>query len=264
LSGFLLFKIKVGGSSDLERVKAVLDAGVDDLTLDANQGLSELSAGKLVDDIYRIVQGKRISFSAFEDPVYTPPGGQAHVAMARFARSLRVPVMADEPLSGTSSCSDFARESDVRIWNLRIGKCGGITGTILAAATAKSRGIGVVLGALVGEGLPMVRAAQLLRGIIQPLWVDAAFSNWILRRGYYSSKFRWPVKHAGYGLGVGLCEATMRRNLLSYSVIRSMAVEKSSEETPQDSRTLRAPAGPNGSPGIMTMRDFSKAQEANS
>jgi L-alanine-DL-glutamate epimerase-like enolase superfamily enzyme len=263
MAGFRLLKVKVGGQDDVQRVEAVLRSQPANLTLDANQGLSENAARKLLDDAVNMAVAASSSIAAFEDPVATPSGHDARAAMARFARGSRVPVMVDEPLSGAVSCRDFSGERDIRLWNLRVGKCGGITGTILAAATAKSRGIDVVLGALVGEGLPLMRAAKLLHGVIQPLWVDAAFSRWVVSSDVHASRFRWSPRRAGDGMGIRLCEAKLRRSMISYGAIRCMAAENLASVTPHESRTLRAPDGPNGSPGIMTTRAFSSAHEAN-
>ncbi|MEY4631779.1 MAG: L-Ala-D/L-Glu epimerase [Pseudomonadota bacterium] len=265
LAGFRHLKVKVGDGDSLSRIHSVACTMPADLTLDANRAYAPEHALHLISayrDFPDFSSTNQPAIVAFEDPVSTLTGPAAVELMEDFAGKSMIPVMVDEPLSDIFSCRDFAQSRKIRFWNLRVGKCGGITGTIMAATLARANGIDVVMGALVGEGAPLTRAARLLLPVVRPVWADAAFSGWILRGSVYAAWLKWPGRVAGFGLR--LRESSIRRSMLAYGAMRCIASAKASLDPPHDMRTLRDPAGPKGSPGIMTTRAFARLDEANS
>jgi muconate cycloisomerase len=147
-------KVKVGRPEDAERLAAVrrVLGGEIEILLDAN---GAWSADEAVEKISAL---ERFGITAVEQPV---PGRDLE-GLARVARAVKVPIMADESICNLADALRLLELGGCGLWNLRVGKCGGLLGTLELARLAISQGIAVYLGCLVGESGLLERAGRLV------------------------------------------------------------------------------------------------------
>jgi len=140
--GKRVIKLKVGSPQDRERVamvRAVL--GPDPaLMLDANAAWSASEA------IEKIGALESFGLAAVEQPV----GREDIEGMARVRRAVGTPIMADESIATLADAHRLLDTGACDLWNLRVGKCGGVLATLELARLAVARGVGCQLGVLVG------------------------------------------------------------------------------------------------------------------
>ena len=163
---------------------------------------------------------------AFEDPV----GPADAESLALFGRNTGVVIMADEVLSGEESCRAFALCPEVSIWNIRVGKCGGITGALMAADQASRAGARVAFGALVGEDRVLGASANLLSTQVSSLWMEESFSELVLARSVFrSDRLKKSVASlapdARRGLGFDLDERAIRSQMIRFQAFRAQMPE---------------------------------------
>ena len=143
-----LLKLKLGGTDDILRVRAVREA-VPDATLivDANEAWTPLTFSEYGGEL------AELGVKLVEQPV---PAGTDGV-LDGLGRA--VPVCADESIHDTSTLADVARRYD--FINIKLDKTGGLTEALRLADAAKSTGIGIMLGCMVGTSLGMAPASLL-------------------------------------------------------------------------------------------------------
>lgn len=149
-------KVKVGRPEDAERLALIRKIMGDEveLVLDANGAWTAAEAIRRIDGL------RRFGVAVVEQPV---PGREIE-AMAQVARAVSVPIMADESICTLSDARRLLDAGACRIWNLRVGKCGGLLGTRELARLAAANGIRCRLGVLVGESGVLGTAGRLLAG----------------------------------------------------------------------------------------------------
>jgi len=271
IAGFNLFKIKVGDPASVARVRSVvrvLRVGGNrcDISFDANQGYSHEAAQKFLGDAMKVVPDMTRKLVAFEDPVR--PSDPRN--LGAFSGQTGVPVMADEVLHGEQSFVEMAVQSRIGVWNIRVGKCGGITGALMGCAAASRAGARIVIGAMVGQEAILDVASRHVESVAPVAWSENSFSGLLLRSSVFSREgLFWSRRRQGENCGTGfqLRESVLRRQLVGYRVValtRDMAALNFSGETPNDQRTLPCPDGPEGSPGMTATRQVSRHQRANS
>lgn len=138
-----LAKVKVGRADDVERVALVRRLLGDDvaLVLDAN---AAWQAGEAIERIRAL---EAFGLHAVEQPVARlDVAGLAHVR-----RAVETPIMADESLCTQADAERLLAHAACDLWNLRVGKCGGLLATLELARLAEAHGLGTTLGVLVGE-----------------------------------------------------------------------------------------------------------------
>ena len=226
--GFKHFKVKVGDPQSIQRVGMVIRCMGPraDVTLDANQGYSAAAAQEFLNLIFQKHSVLRQRLVAFEDPV----GPADAESLALFGRNTGVVIMADEVLSGEESCRAFALCPEVSIWNIRVGKCGGITGALMAADQASRAGARVAFGALVGEDRVLGASANLLSTQVSSLWMEESFSELVLARSVFrSDRLKKSVASlapdARRGLGFDLDERAMRSQMIRFQAFRAQMPE---------------------------------------
>lgn len=152
--GKRVIKLKVGSPQDRERlvvVRAML--GPDPaLVLDANAAWSASEA------IERIGALESFGLAAVEQPV----GREDIEGMAKVRRAVGTPIMADESIATLADAHRLLDAGACDLWNLRVGKCGGLLATLELARLALTRGVGCQLGVLVGETGILGAAGRLL------------------------------------------------------------------------------------------------------
>jgi len=226
--GFKHFKVKVGDPLSIQRVGMVAQfmGPLADVTLDANQGYSPEAAHQFLKQIFWQNAALRQQLAAFEDPV----GPADAESLALFGRDAGIVIMADEVLSGEESCRAFALCPEVSIWNIRVGKCGGITGALMAVDQARRAGARVAFGALVGEDRVLGASAKLLSAHVSSLWREESFSGLVLARSVFrpdrlQNSAASPAPHARRGLGFDLDERVMRSQMIRFQAFRARMPE---------------------------------------
>jgi muconate/chloromuconate cycloisomerase len=138
--GYRVIKVKIGRGEkiDLEVVKSVREAIGDSIPLrvDANQGYS-------LDVAFKILRKmEQYNLQLIEQPInkYDLEG------MARLARALDTPILADESVFGPDEAMRVIKANAADIINIKIAKPGGIYNAKKVAAIAESAGIPCEVG----------------------------------------------------------------------------------------------------------------------
>jgi L-alanine-DL-glutamate epimerase-like enolase superfamily enzyme len=198
--GFSQYKVKVGDGGSRDRVKAVREIlGPDaDIRVDANgvwtleQALSELEALS------------ELGVTSCEEPL----GRDRADALPELCRRSAVPIMLDESLVTFEEAQSIASAGACHLFNLRISKCGGITGTLRFVSLAKEYGLGIQIGSHVGETSILSAAARHLAASIEDLrFLEGSFGTLLLSEDIASPSIRFGYRGMapllrGAGLGV--------------------------------------------------------------
>lgn len=140
--GFRILKLKGGGDveSDVDRVRRVREAVGEAIRLrfDANQGFT-------VDEAVRFVEGTRSArIELFEQPT----SKHEPALLARVARQVHLPVMADESLMSLRDAFHLARNEMADMVNVKLMKVGGIAEALQINAVARAAGLEVMVGCM--------------------------------------------------------------------------------------------------------------------
>lgn len=147
--GFTDFKIKLNGDTDTDRRRLSTLSKGGRLRADANN-LWPDAAGCIAH-----VQALGQPFWAIEEPVAVGDDQ----AMREIAATLGVKIVLDESLTRRDQLDRYAVDPSMWIANIRVSKCGGVLRAAQLARQAQEMGIGVILGAHVGETSLLTRAA---------------------------------------------------------------------------------------------------------
>ena len=152
LSGHNHIKVKVGRPDDVERLELVAGAFPDlPLRLDANGVWSPSEA------IAALRALAHIPIASIEQPV-----GKHDLEGLKTVRSeTGIPVMADESVCSVEDAERLIEMGAADIFNVRIGKHGGVLASSRIVAMAREAGLSCNLGTLVGETAILSRAAEL-------------------------------------------------------------------------------------------------------
>ena len=145
-----LLKVKLGGAGDPERIAAVRRGAPDArLVVDANEAWrpETLSAN--------LAACAAADVSLIEQPL--PAGEDA--LLADIART--IPICADESLHDRAGLAALSRRYDAI--NIKLDKAGGLTEALLLAEEARTRGLALMIGCMVGTSLAMAPAMLLAR-----------------------------------------------------------------------------------------------------
>ncbi len=151
-----LLKIKLGGAGDVERIAAVRTAAPNSrLIVDANEAWTP--------DLFdaNVAACAAAGVEVIEQPL---PAGRDE-ALAGLTR--RVPICADESVHDSRTVAELVGRYDAI--NIKLDKTGGLTQALLLAARAKTLGLGIMVGCMVGSSLAMAPAMLLTPGA---KWVD--------------------------------------------------------------------------------------------
>lgn len=173
------FKIKAavdGWESKLEAAYRVLRrdiaAGRATLRADAN------GAWTLPQALDALPLLERCGVSALEQPL--PPDRDEE--LSELARRTRIELIADESLRTLEDAERLIEVGAVRIFNVRIAKCGGLLPSLKIADAARKGDREVQLGCLVGEtSLLSAVGAEFLSQTPDVRFVEGAFGRWLLR-----------------------------------------------------------------------------------
>lgn len=225
--GFSRFKLKIEGtlagargatpegrislSRDLTRLAQVRRAVGQDalIVLDANGSLHGADAGSGDNVLTQIAQFRAHGIAALEEPLQA----RDFDTLVRLERTTGVPLMLDESLCTQRDAAAVRAAGGVALWNLRLAKNGGFTGVLALAAEAKAQGVGIQIGALVGESSLLSAATATILPRLDPLFVESSFPSWLLQGDPFTGG---PVtgpelrpRRGVLGLGVEPCRATL-------------------------------------------------------
>jgi muconate cycloisomerase len=153
--GFASVKVKVGTDPDRdrERVRAVVDAIGDrvPVRVDANQGYTADVAMAVFSDLEATCD-----LLFVEQPV--PKSDLS--GLARVARGLTTPVVADESVFGPADASEVIRREAGDVLNVKIMKAGGLAPARKIAAVAAAAATPVLVGSMVELGVGTAAGAH--------------------------------------------------------------------------------------------------------
>lgn len=149
-SGLPIFKMKVGGSEDIETVRAVAEASEAEIWVDANEAFSADDAPDVAREL------KEIGVAMIEQPVPASDGPEALRSWTEAAHP--VPVISDE--SSVTARDVPSLSGCVSGVNVKLAKGGGIRRALELIHTARAHGMMVMLGCMVETSLGIGAAAQ--------------------------------------------------------------------------------------------------------
>ncbi len=171
--GFRDHKIKVGMGDDEQRLAGVrrVLGGRRDLRVDANAAWSVDQA------LSRVSMLQRYGVSSVEQPT----AADDLDGLARIQRDGGVDVMADESLCTRGDAAALIAARAANLWNLRLGKVGGFSGFLELLDLARSAGVAVHHGVLVGESPVLTAAGRACSGLARFVHVEYGFPHLLLR-----------------------------------------------------------------------------------
>lgn len=148
--GFAVYKVKVGGPGDLERLEAI--RGVTDATLriDGNEGWTLQTAEEMLPHLVSL------GVEFIEQP-FPAEDRDSYLGYRRLAG--RIPVLIDEGCKDLASVPSIADYADGIV--IKLAKCGGIREALRMVHAARALDLQVMLGCMIESQLGIVEAAQL-------------------------------------------------------------------------------------------------------
>ncbi len=153
LAGKRHVKVKVGRDDDVERLQAVARVwkGVP-IRLDAN---AAWTADEAIDRLRAIAAA--VPVASIEQPV----GADDLAGLRRIREATGIAVMADESVCSLADAQRLVEARAADIFNVRLGRNGGLLASRRLVEYARQAGIGVHLGTMVGETGVLSAAAEL-------------------------------------------------------------------------------------------------------
>ena len=150
-------KLKVSSPDDARRVidlrRSLGDACR--IRLDANGEMTLDSARSMLE----LCRDARIE--SLEEPLSSD--SPDHIdQLESLHRSTSVPLVADESICTLADLGQYEGRAAYQLVNVRVGKCGGITGTRALLDACVDRGLGVVSGTMVGESAVLLQTSKML------------------------------------------------------------------------------------------------------
>lgn len=150
-AGRALLKVKVGTGDDAARIRAVRAGAPDSaIILDANEGWTPENLA------YHFAICAETRIALVEQPL--PAGNDS--ALRGHARP--IPVCADESVHGTRDVAKLVDRYDAI--NIKLDKAGGLTEALALREAARTHGLKVMVGCMVGTSLGMAPAVLLAQG----------------------------------------------------------------------------------------------------
>ncbi|MGH7354024.1 MAG: muconate/chloromuconate family cycloisomerase [Candidatus Rokuibacteriota bacterium] len=207
--GHRIFKIKTAArpvAEDVARVRRIREAVGPDLSLrvDANQGWDRATAHRAI----RALAPFDLDFVEQPLPRWDLAG------MAEIARSVPVPIMADESCGSAHDALEIARLGGVSILSLKLTKSAGILGAMAIARIAEAAGLGCYVGCMIETSLGTAAYLQVALAAAPVTWGCELFGPLLLE----GDVTRRPVEYAdgailaldGPGLGVDVDETLLK------------------------------------------------------
>jgi len=148
--GYEVYKIKVGGPGDLERLRAVRAETGARLRIDGNEGWDLETARELTPELIAL------GVEFVEQPF---PAKDLESFVAYRALPERLPVLIDEGCRDLASVADIARYADGIV--IKLAKCGGIREALRMVHAARALDLEIMFGCMIESELGISQAAQL-------------------------------------------------------------------------------------------------------
>ncbi|MEE9335387.1 MAG: enolase C-terminal domain-like protein [Granulosicoccaceae bacterium] len=158
LKNATVVKLKIGLDDDIERIK-LLDKhlnGKVPIRVDAN-GLFDTDCMRV---LLEACAGTT-ALQSIEQPFSHADNSHADALQSLFSQ-FHIPFVADESVCSIENARQWQKSGGFQIYNLRIGKHGGIRATRIIRDLANASGIGLVSGSMVGETGILTQASELL------------------------------------------------------------------------------------------------------
>jgi L-alanine-DL-glutamate epimerase-like enolase superfamily enzyme len=176
-AGIRIFKIKLAGEAkrDKAKVLALMSAGIapGSVRADANNLWRDATAA--IDALRKL----EYPFFALEEPLITCD----YEGMQRIASELNTKIILDESLLRIGQLDQLGPLQASCIANVRISKMGGVLRSLGIVDELRRRGMGLIIGAHVGESSLLTRAALAVAGSARDLLVaqEGAFGTHLLQ-----------------------------------------------------------------------------------
>ncbi len=171
--GMRQIKVKVGTGEDVTRLQAVRKAVGEDVELRADAN-GAWSAAEAVEQLKLL---RPFNLKAIEQPV----GANDFEGLRRVRNETGIPVMADESLVTIEQARRLIELRACDFFNIRISKCGGVTGSLAMAKLAREAGIKIQVGAQVGEtGILSATGRTLAAHLSDLAFAEGSFGTWLL------------------------------------------------------------------------------------
>jgi L-alanine-DL-glutamate epimerase-like enolase superfamily enzyme len=177
-AGFRDFKIKLSGGAarDGEKARLLAEVGVapTHVRADAN------NLWRDADEAIRALKTLQFPFCALEEPLQAGD----YKGLERVARELDTRIILDESLARASQLAAAAGLGERCIVNLRVSKMGGLVRSLRLVRAIGERGLGLIVGAHVGETSVLTRAALTVAHAARDRLVaqEGAFGTHLLER----------------------------------------------------------------------------------
>jgi len=212
LFGLCDFKLKVGLPHDkvnlrtvFEQLKSPLQKGKVTLRVDANEAWSLEQAQ------YACQWLANFLVTVVEQPLRKGDEGD----LPRLRQDAEPAIMLDESLVDVPGAEKLAAAGAADYWNLRISKNGGLLQTLRLADLAAENGIGLMLGAMVGESGILSAAARVFLQLAPPVrFLENSYGSFLLKQDLVGRQTRFGFRGrirplSGPGLGVQLDESSL-------------------------------------------------------
>jgi L-alanine-DL-glutamate epimerase-like enolase superfamily enzyme len=174
--GFTDFKVKVSGDlvRDREKLALLLEQPGVRIRVDAN------NLWQSADEAVAFLDALGAPLFAVEEPI--APG--RFDLLASIARRLGCRIVLDESLSRSAQVATLAADPANWLINLRVSKMGGLLRSLAVADAARAAGVGLIVGAQVGETSLLTRAALTVAHASRDILVaqEGAFGTLLLER----------------------------------------------------------------------------------
>ncbi|MDP2928884.1 MAG: dipeptide epimerase [Candidatus Omnitrophota bacterium] len=208
--GYKCFKVKVGTSNSLGRIRLVRRlAGDVDIRVDANGAWDVVAALEAIEAM------RGLNISCVEQP--TPKNDLD--AMQEVADFRKEPIMADESLCTIKDALTLAEIRACDMFNIRLSKCGGIFRSMEIMKIARDHEMGYQIGCHVGESGISSAAAMHLAAVAKGLkYFEGCYSRLLLKEDIIEEDLT-PDRGIGYtlngpGLGVTVKEDILRKYII--------------------------------------------------
>lgn len=175
--GFADWKFRVCGDLDEDRARldAVVAAGARSVRIDANN--------RWADDVDGAIAHLRALHAHHPlDAIEEPVRARDREGIRRLVDALDVPVVLDESACGYGDLEGWGDTAARLVVNLKVSRLGGLHRTLAMAQAARDAGMGLTLGAQVGETSILTRAARLVARALGDAvrWQEGGYGSLLL------------------------------------------------------------------------------------
>ncbi len=166
-------KVKVGTPDDAARLEAVRKAVGEKVELRADANAA-WQADEAIEQLRRLA---RFKLRSIEQPV----SAADLLGMKRVRDESGVPIMADESIVTVDQARRLIELDACDYFNIRLSKCGGLSGSLAIARLAQENGVQLQVGAQVGETGILSAAGRTFAAHLPALaWAEGSFGTWLL------------------------------------------------------------------------------------